>query len=263
MGDCGSTFLGFTIASLSVMCSAKSATFVGMALPVLALGIPIFDTLFSMLRRNIERRSMFSSDRGHFHHRLIDMGLKQRHAVIAIYVMTLLFAGLGMFMIVARNIGSLTIFFCVLLLLLIAFHVVGSVRLKETIEGFRRKHMIKRQVKMEIKSFEHARLHFLNAHTFDQWWSAACRAAEQMDFAWLSLRTRDKDGAIRTEIWRPPDVLPSTRRVVVMNVPIRDRDMASGAEFEIAIKVNGTIESASHRATLFSRLIDEHELVEL
>jgi UDP-GlcNAc:undecaprenyl-phosphate GlcNAc-1-phosphate transferase len=263
LGDCGSMFLGFTIASASVMCSIKSATFVGIALPVLALGIPIFDTLFCMLRRIIERRSMFAPDRRHFHHRLVDMGLKQRHAVIAIYVTTLLFTGLGMFMIVAHNIGSLAIFFCILLLLLLAFHVVGSVRLKETISGLQRKYAIAKQVRREIKSFEYAQLYFRNAHTFDKWWSAVCEAAERMDFAWVSLRTENKDGTIRTEKWRPAGAQPEISDIVVMNVPIRNHSITRGTDFEIAITVNGTIESAGHRATLFSRLIDEHQLVGL
>jgi UDP-GlcNAc:undecaprenyl-phosphate GlcNAc-1-phosphate transferase len=264
MGDCGSMFLGFTIASTSVMCSVKSATLVGLALPVLALGIPIFDTLFSMLRRIIERRSMFAPDRRHFHHRLIDMGLKQRHAVVAIYFATLLFAGLGMFMIVAHNFGSLTIFFCILLLLFLSFHVVGSVRLKETIAGLQRKYAIERRVQREIKSFEHAQLHFHDAHTFDQWWSAVCEAAERMDFAWFSLTAKDKDGTVRTELWRPTDAEPDISDVVVMNVPIRNHGTTRCIKFEIAITVNGgTIESAGHRATLFSRLIDEYEFVGL
>jgi UDP-GlcNAc:undecaprenyl-phosphate GlcNAc-1-phosphate transferase len=55
MGDCGSMFLGFTIASVSVLCFSKSSALVGLALPVAALGVPIFDTLFSMLRRFVER----------------------------------------------------------------------------------------------------------------------------------------------------------------------------------------------------------------
>ncbi|MCK5271336.1 MAG: undecaprenyl/decaprenyl-phosphate alpha-N-acetylglucosaminyl 1-phosphate transferase, partial [Sedimentisphaerales bacterium] len=65
MGDCGSLFLGFIIGSASVMCASKSATIVGLALPFLALGVPLFDMVFSMLRRILERRSMFSPDRGH------------------------------------------------------------------------------------------------------------------------------------------------------------------------------------------------------
>jgi len=104
MGDCGSLFLGFTIASSSVLCHAKSSALVGLALPVLALGIPIFDTLFSMLRRFLERRSMFAPDRRHFHHRLVDLGLEHHHVVITIYVITLFSAGLGMFMMVAHEV---------------------------------------------------------------------------------------------------------------------------------------------------------------
>ncbi|HEW78408.1 MAG TPA: undecaprenyl/decaprenyl-phosphate alpha-N-acetylglucosaminyl 1-phosphate transferase, partial [Phycisphaerales bacterium] len=78
MGDCGSLFLGFTLASASVMCATKSHAIVGLTLPIIALGIPILDTLFSMLRRFLERRSIFSPDRSHFHHRLLALGLHQR-----------------------------------------------------------------------------------------------------------------------------------------------------------------------------------------
>jgi UDP-GlcNAc:undecaprenyl-phosphate GlcNAc-1-phosphate transferase len=269
MGDCGSLFLGFTIATSSVLCATKSSALVGLALPILALGIPIFDTLFSMLRRFLERRSMFAPDRRHFHHRLIDLGLKQRHVVITIYVVTLIAAGLGMFMMVTHNINSLVIFLCILLLLLLVFRVVGSVRLRETIAGLKQKYAVTHEVQEEIKSFEQAQLHFRNARTFDQWWAAVCEAAQRMDFAWVSLKTKDKDGTVQTEVWRPTDVQPglSAERladisdVVIMNIPVRKHGMTGAMEFEIAITVNGSLESAGHRATLFSRLIDEHEVI--
>ena len=260
MGDCGSLFLGFTIASASVMCATKSAALVGLALPVLALGVPIFDTIFSMLRRFLERRSMFSADRRHFHHKLIDMGLKQRHVVITIYVMTLLSAGLGMFMIVASNISSLIIFLCILLLLLFAFQVVGSVRLTETIAALQQKYAITQQVKEETRNFEDAQLYFRNACTYDQWWSAICNTAEQMDFAWLSLKTKEKDGTVRTEVWRIAEAQPDLTNIVTMTVPLRNHDKAGAMAFEIAISINGSLESAGHRASLFGRLIDEHEV---
>ena len=261
MGDCGSLFLGFTIASASVMCATKSAALVGLALPVLALGVPIFDTIFSMLRRFLERRSMFSADRRHFHHKLFDMGLKQRHVVITIYVITLLSAGLGMFMIVASNISALMIFFCILLLLFFAFQVVGSVRLTETIAALQKKYAITHQVQEEKRNFEDVQLHFRNACTYDQWWSAVCKAAEQMDFAWLSLKTKDKDGSIRTEVWRTTEAQPELSNVVTMTIPLRNHGQSGPMEFEIAVTVNGSYESAGHRATLFSRLIDEHEVI--
>jgi len=268
MGDCGSMFLGFTIASSSVLCSMKSSTLVGLALPALALGIPIFDTLFSMLRRFLERRSMFAPDRRHFHHRLIDLGLKQRHVVITIYVLTLLSAGLGMFMMVTHDISTLVVFFCILLLLLIVFRVVGSVRLRESISGLKKKYNIASQRKQEQMDFEQAQLHFRNARTYQQWWAAVCEAAKRMDFAWISVKTEDEDGTEQTEVWRPNNSQPDLSKVVIMNVPVpkaqvRNHGLSGAIEFEIAISVNGSLESAGHRATLFSRLIDEHAVVSL
>ena len=263
MGDSGSMFLGFTIASSSVMSATKSSTLVGLALPVLVLGIPIFDTLFSMLRRFLERRSIFTPDRSHFHHKLLDLGLKQRHAVIVIYAVTLLAAGLGMFMMVTRNSNSLIVFFCVLLLLLLAFRVVGSVRLRETIEGLRLRYAITNRTKEEIRDFEAAQLHFRRAGTFDQWWQAVCEAAQRMDFAWVSLKTRDKDGTVRTEVWRTTDSEPGLSDVVIMTVPVRNHPTAAQMEFEIAILINGSLESVGRRGTLFSRLLDEYDIAAL
>jgi len=260
MGDCGSLFLGFTIASSSVICASKSSTLVGLALPVLALGIPIFDTLFSILRRFLERRPIFAADRKHFHHRLVDLGLKQRHVVIIIYVVTLLSVGLGMFMMVTRNSDSLIIFLCILLLLLLAFRVVGSVRLRETISGLQDKYRMANQRKRELMHFEQAQLHFRNARTYDQWWSAVCSAAEHLDFAWFSQKIEDKEGNISTEVWRTKNPDLDISKVIIMNIPFNGKSSELSHEFEIAISLKGSYESAGHRATLFSRLIDEHAI---
>ena len=112
-------------------------------------------------------------------------------------------------------------------------------------------------------------LHFRNARTFDQWWAAVCEAAQRMDFAWVSLKTKDKDGTVRTEVWRLADAQPdlSAERladiseVVIMKIPVRNDRKTEPMEFEIAILINGSLESAGHRATLFNRLIDEHEVI--
>ncbi len=86
MGDSGSYFLGFVLATTSLIGSThKASTAVSLLVPILALGVPIFDTLFSMVRRILERRSVFSPDRGHIHHRLLDLGLSHRRAVLILY----------------------------------------------------------------------------------------------------------------------------------------------------------------------------------
>ena len=93
MGDSGSYFLGFVLATLSLAGSLqqKASTAVSLLVPMIALGLPIFDTLFTMLRRFLERRSMFSPDRGHIHHRLLDLGLTHRRAVIVLYGVCVVF----------------------------------------------------------------------------------------------------------------------------------------------------------------------------
>ncbi len=197
MGDCGSMFLGFTIASCSVLCFSQSSALVGLALPVAVLGVPIFDTLFSMLRRFLERRSIFSADRGHFHHRLIDLGLTQSQAVIAIYGVTLLNAGLGMFMVVTPRIYVPIVFFCSLVLLLLVFHIVGSIRLEQIKPAMQKRYKIIHREREERKSFEEAALYFRRAETFDQWWQAISMAAGKMEFWTVDLPLVNRDGTSR------------------------------------------------------------------
>jgi UDP-GlcNAc:undecaprenyl-phosphate GlcNAc-1-phosphate transferase len=98
MGDSGSYFLGFLLGTTSVVGGSQTAsTAVSILVPVLALGVPIFDTLFAMVRRYLERRPFFSPDRGHVHHRLLDMGITHRRAVLLLYgiSMVLTIAAIG------------------------------------------------------------------------------------------------------------------------------------------------------------------------
>jgi len=94
MGDSGSYFLGYLLATTSLAGSVqqKASTAVSLLVPVIALGLPIFDTLFSMLRRFLERRPIFSPDRGHIHHRLLELGLTHRRAVILLYGVSIVLA---------------------------------------------------------------------------------------------------------------------------------------------------------------------------
>ncbi len=85
MGDSGSLFLGFMLASMSIVEPVKGATVLATAVPVLVLGVPIFDTAFAILRRIINRRPIMEADKGHLHHRLMAAGLGQRRSVLTLY----------------------------------------------------------------------------------------------------------------------------------------------------------------------------------
>ena len=121
MGDIGSNFLGFTLATVSMIGLAKTYTLMAIVLPVIILGLPIFDTLFAIGRRIAHHKPIMQADRGHLHHKLMDAGLSQRQVVIILYSVT---AVLGIFAVVAfeSNIWKAV----ALLLMLAILTVVGS-----------------------------------------------------------------------------------------------------------------------------------------
>ena len=89
MGDSGSYFLGFILAACSIAGPLqKASATVSIAVPLVALGVPIIDTMLAIVRRFLEKRPLFSPDRGHIHHRLLDMGITHRRAVLIIYGVT-------------------------------------------------------------------------------------------------------------------------------------------------------------------------------
>ena len=88
MGDTGSTFLGYILATISIQGLFKYYAIVSFAVPFLILGLPMFDTLFAIIRRLAHGQNPMAPDRGHIHHRLIDMGLNQKQAVAALYVIS-------------------------------------------------------------------------------------------------------------------------------------------------------------------------------
>lgn len=88
MGDTGATFLGYILATLSIQGLFKYYAVISFVVPFLILGLPIFDTAFAFFRRLAHGQSPMQADRGHIHHRLIDMGLNQKQAVATLYVIS-------------------------------------------------------------------------------------------------------------------------------------------------------------------------------
>ena len=88
MGDTGSTFLGFMLATLSIQGVFKSYAVISFAVPLLILGLPLFDALFAMIRRILRGESPMKADRGHLHHRLVDMGFSQKQTVFILYAIS-------------------------------------------------------------------------------------------------------------------------------------------------------------------------------
>lgn len=88
VGDVGSNFIGFTLAVVSILGVAKTATAFIVVLPIIVLGLPIFDTLSAIVRRLIKGKSLkavMQADKGHLHHKLIAKGFTQKEAVLTLY----------------------------------------------------------------------------------------------------------------------------------------------------------------------------------
>ncbi len=103
LGDGGSYFLGYSIAGLSIMGSAKSQVGAAVLIPLLALGVPLFDTILSPLRRFVRGRKMFRPDDGHIHHKLMKMGLSAKKVVWLIYMITFSLCILAVLMVNIRD----------------------------------------------------------------------------------------------------------------------------------------------------------------
>lgn len=110
LGDCGSMFLGYLLAVLSVVGVSKRTTTLALLIPILVVGLPVFDTLYAMVRRLLVKVfmegdwspsalvAMFRADKAHIHHTLMEMGYTHRKAVVILYGLS---AGLGMLALVA------------------------------------------------------------------------------------------------------------------------------------------------------------------
>ena len=85
MGDVGSQFLGYVLATTSIVGLFKLHTVITFLVPVLAMAIPLADTVFAFFRRILHGQRPFQADKKHFHHRLMAMGLSQKQAVAVLY----------------------------------------------------------------------------------------------------------------------------------------------------------------------------------
>jgi len=126
MGDTGSTFLGFVLACISVQGLLKVHALISFAVPVLILGLPIFDTLFAIIRRLLTGRSIMSADRGHLHHRLLDMGFSQRQTVAILYTLTSILCLTAVVMSLKDAFRSVILVFAVLGIILVSSFVMEA-----------------------------------------------------------------------------------------------------------------------------------------
>ncbi len=129
MGDSGSLFLGFMIASISILGSTKGATLIATIVPFLVLGLPIFDTAFAIIRRSVNGRPIMEADKGHLHHRIINTGIGQRRTVLIMYCISALMGVIAILFV--QRVYVETVLLCIVAALLTCVFIADHSSLDE------------------------------------------------------------------------------------------------------------------------------------
>ncbi|MFC1654279.1 glycosyltransferase family 4 protein [Myxococcota bacterium] len=213
MGDTGSMFLGYVLATTSIMTSQKVSTAVAMMIPILAMGVPVIDTLMSIIRRFLKKRSIFSADSGHLHHRLLRAGLTQRRAVLVIYGLCLVFAGVAIAMTAAKDIEA------AVAMGVLAFVVIGIVRffgffsVTGALRSSLRKRQLSEKLKRQIPAFS----------------AAAMDENILLDDLWKLLVDLCKGCGIKEISWHTVGIKPpDSRRERIKNYSIEEQKTITG-----------------------------------
>ena len=129
MGDTGSMFLGFVLATSAIQTNQKASTAVAILIPGIALGLPIIDTLLAMGRRALRGRPMFQADKEHIHHRLLDLGLSHRQAVLVLYGFCVLLSAVALVLTYTSSLQSAVLLLALGVIAFAALRGLGYMRL--------------------------------------------------------------------------------------------------------------------------------------
>jgi UDP-GlcNAc:undecaprenyl-phosphate GlcNAc-1-phosphate transferase len=146
MGDSGALFLGFTLATLSVL-GFKQATFVSFVMPLLILGVPLSDTFFAIVRRKMNKTPISVADKNHLHHCLLQLGLSHRGTVLVIYGISLVFGLCAILLSQTSQYVALILVAVLIVFLQVGAEAIGIVNQKKPVLSLlmrvRSKHMSK------------------------------------------------------------------------------------------------------------------------
>lgn len=269
MGDSGSMFVGVCLSVCMLMANRSVGTMHGLLLPLLALSVPLADTLVTFLRRKfVQRQSIFAAERGHIHHHLIDTGLSHRQAVYTIYAVSLASVIIGVVALLAPGWATLGILSLLVPLLYGLFRFAGSLTTRTMLGAVRRKRFIDRVYRHEERQLQDLQLRFRSAQDFQSWWQAVCDAAEAFHFVRVDLPVIGRNNELRRLEWRTMNMDLDNGKAGIIprlsaTVPIRDRRGDGPLEASVELAAADSLELAGHRLALFSRLMAEHAVADL
>ncbi|MFN3193078.1 MAG: glycosyltransferase [Aureliella sp.] len=261
MGDSGAMLIGVAMASFMLVSNSDIGTMRAIVLPSLALSIPIADCTFTFFRRHyLQRRSVFSAERGHIHHRLLDRGLRHPHAVWVLYSVSVLAVGIGLVALAFEGLGTFAGLSLMLPLLWGTFRLAGSVRTSEMVHALRAKRNVDRETKRHRGTFESMQLKFACYESVSEWWRGVSEAAEELEFCRVVV-VIDPQGSGKQLRWDAPDESLFSLQTLSASIPVADAaEFGDEARVEVDIAITQCMETASSRLALFSRLVTECSL---
>ena len=156
MGDSGSLFIGYVLAITAISGASRYSTVVSLLIPVLALGLPILDTTISVGRRFVAGRPLFGADRGHVHHKLLDLGLSHKQVVLALYGFCIL-TGVGALTIIYANSHQVAIVLAAIGVIIVVFSkVLGYIDLKTVSSSVQYGLLRQQRLRTTLKHLEEA-----------------------------------------------------------------------------------------------------------
>ena len=147
MGDTGSLFLGFMLATYSLREAGHTNPLLAFLIPIVALGLPVIDTGLALVRRFLERRPLFDPDRDHIHHRIAHrLGLSHRSTVLVLYVVSIMQGAVAFVVALLDDFHATMLLGFTSVVLYLALRHLGYLRIRDTL----RKLKARRYVRPEL-----------------------------------------------------------------------------------------------------------------
>ncbi len=198
LGDSGSYFLGYCIAAFSIMGSVKGQVGAALLIPLLAMSLPVFEAVFSPIRRVVLGRNPMEADCGHIHHHLLKIGFSSRKALLLLYCLTL---AIGIYSLALMHVKSERFGLFVLLLgigvLIFAFlKVMGyfSYIDGEKFRSWLGDFSFVTGVAPRRRRFLNLQVAVTGSPDMQAMWENICRALEEMDMDFAEIRIGTGDG---------------------------------------------------------------------
>lgn len=186
LGDSGSLTVGFLLAAFAVGGNLKSRTMIAVAVPLVALALPIFDASLAVLRRLIRGGAVTRGDRDHIHHRMLRLGLTPRRAVMLLYGVSVLLGSLALAILAGPKQTLWAALLVLALLGWLGIHHLGYVEVSELRQVLTRRLFSSRRTTVNNLRLLEVREAILQASSIETAWASLTSAAQEIGF--LSLR---------------------------------------------------------------------------